>query len=103
MANLQISMAAARVNAGFTQREIAAKMQVSTATILNWEKGKVVPKPAQLKMFYARSWGSTPGSGRFPGEGNGTPLQCSCLENPTGRAEWRSTVHGAAKSQTRLK
>lgn len=51
MTNLQISMAAARVNAGFTQREIAAKMQVSTATILNWEKGKVVPKPAQLKMF----------------------------------------------------
>ena len=51
MANLQISMAAARVNAGLTQRQVAAKMQVSTNTILNWEKGKVVPKPAQLKMF----------------------------------------------------
>jgi len=51
MAKLQITMAAARVNAGFTQRQIAAKMQVSTATIINWEHGKVIPKPAQLKMF----------------------------------------------------
>ena len=37
-----------------------------------------------------------------PGEGNGTPLQYSCLENPMdGGASW-TTVHGAAKSQTRL-
>ena len=41
--------------------------------------------------------GSFPGSGRFPGEGNGYPLQYSCLENPTDR---RATVHGIAKSQT---
>lgn len=51
MDQIKISMAAARVNAGFTQREIAAKMQVSTNTIVNWEKGKVVPKPAQFKMY----------------------------------------------------
>ena len=46
--------------------------------------------------------GSVPGSGRSPGEGNGNPLQCSCLENPTDRGAWRSTVHGVAKSQTLL-
>ena len=39
-----------------------------------------------------------PGSGRSPGEGNGNPLQYSCLENPTHRGAWRATVHGAAES-----
>ena len=37
-----------------------------------------------------------------PGEGNGTPLQYSCLENPMDRGAQRATVHGVAKSQTRL-
>ena len=45
---------------------------------------------------------STPGSGRSPGGGNGTPLQYSCLENPMDRGAWRATVHGATKSQTQL-
>ena len=48
-------------------------------------------------------WGSIPGSARCPGEGNGNPLQYSCLENPKARGAWRATVRGAAKSQTRLK
>ena len=42
------------------------------------------------------------GSRRSPGEGNGNPLQYSCLENPMDRGAWRATVHGVAKSQTRL-
>ena len=46
--------------------------------------------------------GSIPGSGRFPGEGNGTSLQYSCLENPMEGGAWWATVHGASKSQTRL-
>ena len=37
-----------------------------------------------------------------PGGGNGNPLQDSCLENLTDREAWRATVHGVAKSQTRL-
>ena len=41
--------------------------------------------------------GSTPGSGGSPGEGNGNPLQYSCLENPTDRGAWRATVHGVAR------
>ena len=45
---------------------------------------------------------SIPGSGRSPGEGNGNPLQYSCLENPMERGAWQATVHGVAKSQTRL-
>ena len=46
--------------------------------------------------------GSIPGWGRSPGGGHGYPLQCSCQENPTDRGAWRATVHGVAKSQTRL-
>ena len=46
--------------------------------------------------------GSIPGSERSPGEGNGNPLQYSCLENPTDRGHWQATVHGVAKSRTRL-
>ena len=47
--------------------------------------------------------GSTPELGRFPGGGNGNPLQCSCLESPMDRRAWWNTVHGVTKSQTGLK
>ena len=45
--------------------------------------------------------GSIPGLGRSPGEGNGYPLQYSCLENPMDRRACQATVHGVAKSRTR--
>ena len=38
----------------------------------------------------------------FPGEGNGNPLQYTCLGNPMDRGAWQAIVHGVAKSQTRL-
>ena len=41
--------------------------------------------------------GSIPGLGRFPGEGNGNPLQYSCLENPMDRRAWQATVCGVAR------
>ena len=50
-----------------------------------------------------RDSGLIPGLGSSPGEGNGNPLQYSCLENPMDRGAWRATVHRVAKSQTRLK
>lgn len=49
--NYKISMAAARVNAKMTQEEVASEMHVTKQTIVNWENGKVIPKPAQFKMF----------------------------------------------------
>ena len=50
-----------------------------------------------------RDTGSVPGSGRYPGIGNGNPLQYFCLENPMDRGAWRATtVHVVAKSQTSL-
>ena len=44
--------------------------------------------------------GSVPGSGRSPGEGNGYPLQYSCLEKSMDRGAWWATVHGMAESGT---
>ena len=50
----------------------------------------------------AGDWGSIPGSERSPGEGNGNPLQYSCLENPNDREAWEATFHGVTKNWTRL-
>ena len=46
---------------------------------------------------HARDVGSIPGSGSSPEEGNGSPLQKSCLENPVERGAWQAIVHGVAK------
>ena len=51
---------------------------------------------------YAGDLSSIPGVGRSPGEGNGNPLQYSCLENSMNRVAWRATVHTVAKSWTQL-
>ena len=48
----------------------------------------------------AGNLGLIPGLGRSPGEGNGYPLQYSCLKNPMERRAWWATAHGVAKNQT---
>ena len=50
----------------------------------------------------AKDLGLIPGLGRSPGEGNGNSLQYPCLENPMDGGAWWATVHGIAKSRTRL-
>ena len=50
----------------------------------------------------AGDMGSIPGLGRHPGEGNGNPLQYSCLRNLIDRGAWQAIVHGVAKGQTQL-
>ena len=62
------------------------------------------PDGAVVKSLpaHAADTGSILGLGRSPGEGNGKPLQYSCLENSMDRGAWQATVHGVAKSQTRL-
>ena len=57
---------------------------------------------AQTVKNLPAMWETIPESGRSPGEGNGYPLQCSCLKNSMDRGAWQATVHGAAKSQTQL-
>ena len=53
-------------------------------------------------LYKAGDLGLIPGSRRSPGEGNGYPLQYSCLESFMDRGGWQATVHGVAKSQTPL-
>ena len=72
--------------------------QNSVRNGLSWWLRKVVKNlPAN-----AENMSLIPGSGRSLGEGNGNPLQYSCLGNPIDRGAWRATVCGVAKSQTRL-
>ncbi len=51
MTEFQISLEAARVNAGFTQDEVAEKMGITRQTIINWEKGRVVPGIPEMEML----------------------------------------------------
>ena len=55
--------------------------------------GSVVKNPPAN----ARDSGLIRGSGKCPGEGNGNPLQCSCLGNPIDGGVWHARVHGIAK------
>ena len=69
-----------------------------------------LPLPSPISMLLvlktlpanAGDLGSITGLGRSPGEGNGNPLQYSCLANPMDGVAWWATVHGVAKSRTRL-
>ena len=47
--------------------------------------------------------GSISGSRRYPGEGNGYPLQYSCLDNPMDKGAWQATVHSVTKSRKQLR
>ena len=54
----------------------------------------------KASAYSVEDLGLIPGLGRSAGEGNGNPLQYSCLENPMDRGAWQATVHGVAKSRT---
>ena len=71
--------------------------------LINTTQGALVIRNLPASAVDIRDTGSIPGSGRSLGEGNGNPLQHSCLENPMDRGAWRATVHGVAKSQMKLK
>ena len=56
----------------------------------------------KASAYNAGDLGLIPGSGRSPGEGNGNPLQYSCLENPMDGEAWQAPIYGFSKSRTRL-
>ena len=58
------------------------------------------PGGSDGKEYACNAGDPVPWLGRSPGEGNGNPLQYSCLENPTDRRTWRVTVHGVTESRT---
>ena len=57
----------------------------------------MVKNPLAKQEMQETYMGSIPRLGRYPGGGNGNPLQYSCLGNPMDRGAWRATVHGVAK------
>ena len=57
----------------------------------------------KVSVYNEGDLGSIPGLGRFPGEGNGNPLQYSCLGNPMDRGAWWAAIRGVAKSWTQLR
>ena len=65
--------------------------------IPGFPSGSVVKNPS-ANGGDTRDVGLIPGPGRSPAEGNGSPLQCSCLGNPMDRGTWRATDHGVPKS-----
>ena len=67
---------------------------------VNWKWPEQIPQAVQNLPAMQDHPGSIPGLGRSPGEGNGYPLQYSCLENSMDRGAWWATVYGVAKSQT---
>ena len=80
---------------GYTPNGLKSQTQVSTHThfgLLWWFSGKE-------SACYTGDAGSVPGSGRSPGEGNGNPLQYSCLGNPMDRGAWWPVVHGVARAE----
>ena len=67
-----------------------------------WLPGWSSSKESSCSAGDAGGTGSIPGSGRSPEEGDGNPLQDSCLENPMDRGAWWAMVHEVTKSWTRL-
>ena len=60
-----------------------------------------LPSDSVVKNLPARGdTGSVPGWGGSPGGGNGSPVQCSCLESPMDRGAWRATAHGSEELDT---
>ena len=95
------------LNIGPEQPHLNASMARDSDQCGNWESPILLlgfPSGSVVNNLPASAGdidvGSSPGSGRFPGGGNGNPLQYSCLENPKDGGAWWATVHRVAKSQT---
>ena len=81
------------------QEDPLAKDRLPSPVFLGFPSGSADEESA----CNAGDLGSIPGLGRSPAGGHGNPLQYSCLENLMDRGTWQATVHGIAKSWTRLK
>ena len=83
-------------------RNLYAGQEATVRTRYGSTGASLVAQIVKASACSAGYLGSIPGSGRSPGEGNDNSLQYSCLENSMDGGAWSATVHGVAKSQTRL-
>ena len=88
-------------NGKSSKMEVGNEEVQSTIHKINMLQGYIVGFPhssvGKESACSAGDLGSISGSGRSPGEGNGNPLQHSCLENPMDRGAWQATVHGVTR------
>ena len=84
---MQILKASAKEDNRFLRKVTDISLQEATAVVKN----------PSADAGGRGDTGAVPGSGRSPGEGNGSPIQCSCLENPMDRGVWRAAVHGSQR------
>ena len=82
-------------------KELKATLLVENLHSL-WSKGFPGGSDGKESVCHVGDLGWIPGLGKFPGEENGYPLQCSCLENSMDRGAWQATVPRVTESQTRL-
>jgi len=82
-------------------KRLSSRSSSSSIQYLNFQGGTVV-KNLPANAGGARDASSIPRSGRCPRSGNGNPLQYSWMENSVDRGAWQVTIHGVAKSQTKL-
>ena len=85
-----------------TLKDFKKRLSHLTLLLIPLKFLKSTPPDGKESACNAGDSGLIPGSRRSPGEGNGNPLQYSCLENPMDRGAWWATVHWVAKSQTCL-
>ena len=83
-------------------KNLETKLSICPVTHKLWILSSYRDSEVKASACNMGDLGSIPGSGRSPGEGNGNPLQYSCLENPMDKEAWWATVHGVAKSRTQL-
>ena len=83
---------------------LLAKAQVCSHGFSLGSRLKGLPRRLMVKnsLTIAGDMGLMPGLERSPAEGNGNPLQYSCLGNPMSRGAWWATIHGVTKSQTQV-
>ena len=89
-------------NAGLDEVQAGIKIARRNINNLRYADDSLVAQRLKASASNTGDLGSIPGLGRSPGEGNGNPLRYSCLENLMDGGAWWATVHGVAKSWTRL-
>ena len=70
--------------------------------LLHYRKAIRFPGGSMVSNHQWRRLEFDPWAKKIPGEGNGNPLQYSCLENPMDRGTWKTTIHGVSKSWTQI-
>ena len=89
-------------NTGLDEAQAGIKIAGRNINNLRYADDSLVAQRLKASASNTGDLGSIPGLGRSPGEGNGNPLRYSCLENLMDGGAWWATVHGVAKSWTRL-